>query len=282
MAWTALVGGVVIMAAKLGVFFLTNSAAVLGDAMESVVNIAASAMALFSVWYAARPADREHPYGHGKMEFVTAAAEGLLIIVSGAAVAVESVRRMVEGATIRSPGPGVAALVVLALLLAVLARHIMRRGAALHSTALIADGRHLLADAVTSLAVAASLAVVALTGWGWLDAVVAVVVCAWIVWTGSSVIRRALHGLMDRIDPEDDRAIRGILDEEVAAGRIASYEKVRHRHQGAEHWVDMHLRFDPSMPVERAHATATAIERRIIDHLGEGNATAHIEPQPNT
>jgi len=279
-ARTALIGGVIVMAVKLAVFLTTNSAAVLGDALESLVNIAASAMALFSVWYAARPADREHPYGHGKIEFITAAGEGAAIIVSGLVVAAESVRRMIKGAEIDAPGVGVGFLAVIAVGLAGLGWYVHRRGRALDSTALAADGRHLFADAVTTIAVAGSLAVVALTGWMWFDAVAAVVLCAWIAWTGASIIRRAVHGLLDRIDPEDDADIRAILDEEVAAGRIASYEKVRHRHHGADHWVDMHLRFDPTMPVQQAHDTASAIEHRIEQHLGRATATAHIEPEP--
>jgi len=156
----ALVGGVAIMFAKLAVFYVTNSAAVLGDALESLVNIAASAMALFSVWYAARPADDEHPYGHGKIEFVTAGVEGTLIIVSGLAVAVESVRRLVQGATIEATALGMGLLVSVAAVLGALGWYVMRRGATLDSVALGADGRHLLADAVTTLGVAATLVAV--------------------------------------------------------------------------------------------------------------------------
>ncbi len=278
-ARAALVGGVVIMLAKVGLFFMTNSAAVLGDALESLVNIAASALVMFSVWYAARPPDREHPYGHGKVEFVTAGIEGALIIVAGLGVAGESIRRMIVGTQVHASWFGTVGLVAIAIALAGLGGYILRRGRACDSPALIADGRHLMADAVTTGAVAAALAVVGWTGWMWLDAAVAVVLCAWITWTGVNVIRRALHGLLDRIDPEDDAAIRGILDQAVAAGRIASYEKVRHRHHGADHWVDMHLRFDPGLSVDEAHAQASAIEHAIEQHLGRANATAHIEPE---
>jgi cation diffusion facilitator family transporter len=279
LARTALLGSVAIMAAKLGAFHVTGSAAVLGDALESLVNIAAGALVVFSVWYATRPADREHPYGHGKIEFVTAGVEGVLIIVAGLAVVAESARRLFVGATVQSPGLGAALLVAIGIVLAALGWHIARRGQALDSVALAADGRHLLTDAVTTLAVAAALAVVKLTGWAWIDAAAACILCAWITWTGIVIIRRSLHGLLDRIDPEDDAIIRAILDEQVAAGRIASYEKVRHRHHGADHWVDMHLRFDPAMTVRRAHEIASAVEHRIEQELGRANATAHIEPE---
>jgi cation diffusion facilitator family transporter len=278
-AVVAVVGAVGLLVVKLAVFFATDSAAVLTDALESLVNLAAALIALFSVWYASRPPDREHPYGHGKIEFIAVAMEGALVIAAGGLIAIEAVGRLMAGTTPRRLTVGAAALAVIAVALAGLALYIWRSGRALQSPTLIADGKHLLTDAGSTLGVGAALLLVWLTGWWWVDPAVALGLCVFIVVTGVNLIRRSLHGLLDRIDEADDAAIRGILDEEVSAGRIESYEKVRHRHQGAYHWVDMHLRFPPDMAVDEAHARASEIENRIESEMGEGNATAHIEPE---
>lgn len=278
-AVVVLVGVTAILGLKLGVFAITGSTAVLSDALESLVNITAAVLALFSVWYASRPADREHPYGHGKIEFVTAGVEGLLLLAAAAAIAVRAVGRLMHGGQIASIGTGMVALLGIAVLLGALAWYGLRQGRRLHSAALVADSRHLLVDVATTVGVAGALAVVKWTGWMWVDPAAAAALCVLVGWTAVGLLGRSLGGLLDRIDEADDAAIRSILDHEVAAGRIESYEKVRHRHQGAYHWVDMHLRFPPGMSVEQAHDRASRIEGKVERELGQANATAHIEPE---
>ncbi|MHB1157351.1 MAG: cation diffusion facilitator family transporter [Phycisphaerales bacterium] len=277
-AKVTLIAGVVLLVVKLGVYGLTGSAAVLGDALESLVNIAAAIMAVFSTWYAARPPDEDHPYGHGKIEFVAASFEGTLIVVAGLAIGGEAVRRFVAGSEIQRIDAGLIALVVIAAMLIALAMYVYRSGKRCESDTLIAGGKHLATDAVTTLGVAAALVLVRWTGRQWIDSAAAMGLCVWVVWVGVGLIRKAINGLLDRIDETDDAAIKAILDDEVRTGRIMSYEKVRLRHQGAYHWVDMHLRFSPGMSVRDAHAAASEIEYRIEKKLGKANATAHIEP----
>ena len=120
-ALVALVGGVVVMSLKFGVFAATNSAAVLGDALESILNVATAGMAILSTWYASRPADREHPYGHGKVEFVAVGVEGALIVFAAAAIIFESSRRLFHGAALQRIGTGAALLAGVGLLVAALA-----------------------------------------------------------------------------------------------------------------------------------------------------------------
>jgi len=278
-AIVALLGVLAILALKLAVFAWTRSAAVLSDALESLVNVAAALMAMFSVWYAARPADREHPYGHGKVEFITAGVEGLAILAAGAWIAVEAARRLAAGHEVQAPGWGMVGLIVIAALLAALASYIHRAGQQMQSPALIADGRHLLVDAASTFGVAAALGLVKITGWQWLDTLAAALVCLLVLRAGLALLRRAWAGLLDRIDESDDAAIRAVLDEEVAGSPLLSYEKVKHRHQGAFHWVDMHLRFPPRMSVADAHEQASRIEKRVEHAVdGDAKATAHIEP----
>lgn len=273
-----LIGTLAILTAKLVLWAVTDSSAVLADALESLANVAASLMALFAVWYASRPPDREHPYGHGNIEFIAATAEGLMVVAAGVLIAVQSVVRLIRGGEVTAIDAGVAGMAMIALMIVALGAYLTRRGKALHSEALLADGRHLMIDAVSTLAVMVALIVVRLTGWHWLDPVAAVVICIIALTIGMRLIWRGVHELLDRVDEDDLAEIEAILDQEIAAGRIVSYEKVRLRHHGPDHWVDMHLRFPPEATVAHAHAIASEIEGRIQQRFGPGNATAHIEP----
>lgn len=277
-AWVALAIGAAIMAGKFAVFAATNSAAVLSDALESIVNLAAAAMAAICTWYAARPADREHPYGHGKIEFVAAGFEGAMIIFAGASIVIESVRRLLHGAEVAHLDAGIISLLALNLAMGGLAAYVFFAGRRMHSPTLLADGKHLWADVATTFGVILGLGLVKFTGKPWLDPALAILVAVAILVMGWKLVRDSLGGLLDRIDEADDQAIRAILDEEVAAGRILSYHKVRFRHTGAFHWVDLHLQVNAEMTVARAHDIASRIENRIEKHLGQADATAHIEP----
>ena len=277
-AWIALVGAIVIMAMKFAVFAMTRSAAVLSDAMESVVNIAAAAMATFSTWYAARPADREHPYGHGNIEFISVGVEGTMIAVAGLVIIAESARRLWLGLAPEQLDAGMIGLGVINVLLFGLAMYIRRRAAAIDSPSLIADGNHLLVDCLTTLAIIASLGAVYMTGWVWLDPAAGIIMAMVIVYAGCRLIRRSLAGLMDESDLAEHDMIEQLLDARVAGGDILSYHKLRHRHVGTFHWVDLHIQLPADMTVAAAHERASAIEYEIEQSLGQANATAHIEP----
>lgn len=270
--------GIAVMLAKLVAYWLTGSVAVLSDALESIINIVAAAAMLFAVHYANRPADRSHPYGHGKIEFLVVGLEGWLILFAGAAIGYQAIARLLAGEAPRHLGWGMGLLGAVGLGHAVLAVYVFRMGRKLHSDPLIADGKHLLTDVASTLGVIAALIGVKLTGWVWLDPVAAIVLASLILYASWKLLWQSIHGLMDGSDPADDRAIREILDEEVDRGHIASYHKVRHRHTGAFHWVDMHLQIDPSLSVSQGHDIASRIEGRIERTLGAGNATAHVEP----
>jgi cation diffusion facilitator family transporter len=281
-AWIALIGAIIIMAMKFAVFAMTRSAAVLSDAMESVVNIAAAAMATFSTWYAARPADREHPYGHGNIEFISVGVEGTMIAIAGLVIIAESVRRLWLGLAPEQLDAGMIGLGVLNVLLFALALYIRRRAADIGSPTLIADGNHLLVDCLTTLAIIAALAAVHFTGWVWLDAVAGIVMAIVIVFAGCRLIRRSLAGLMDESDLAEHAMIGRLLDARVGAGDILSYHKLRHRHVGTYHWVDLHIQLPADMTVAAAHERASAIEYEIEQSLGQAIATAHIEPPATT
>jgi len=275
----AVAAGAGIAALKFTVFAVTDSVAVLSDALESLINIAAAVAMLYAIRVSNRPADADHPYGHGKAEFMAVALEGWLILIAGVFIAVEAAGRLVRGDAPTNLGFGIGGLAVVGALDLMLAVYVSRAGKRYDNPPLAADGKHLFTDVLSTAGVIVGLALVRMTGQPWLDPVAAIVVAALIFFTSWRLLWQSVQGLMDRSDPRDQAAIHTLLDREVAAGTIHGYHKVRHRHQGRFHWVDMHLQVDPKMTVAEAHALASRIEGRIESELGPANATAHIEPQ---
>jgi cation diffusion facilitator family transporter len=276
----ALLAGVVISLLKFGVFWLTNSVAVLSDALESLINVAAAGMVLYVLWLSNRPADRSHPYGHGKAEVLAVGLEGWLILLSGLIILFEAVKRLIFGNPIEADRlvMGWWFLLGIGLLSAGLAFYVYRAGRHFENAALVADGKHLMTDVASTAAVLVGLAVVHFTGVLWLDPLIAVAIAGFILFVSWKLLWQSVQGIMDEADPEDDAAIRAILDEEVSSGTIRGYHKVRYRHTGRFHWVDMHLQVPGTMSVSEGHEVATRIEKRIEQALGEANATAHVEP----
>ncbi len=270
--------GLVLTLLKFAVFALTNATAVLTDALESIINVAAALVMLYSIWLSNRPADEDHPYGHGKVEFLAAGFEGWLILAAGLLIGYEAVQRLIHPEAIERLDLGLWLLGGVGGLSLALAIYVYRTGKKHHCLPLIADGKHLFTDVLSTLGVIVALLLVRWTGYWWLDPVAAIVMAILILRTSWGLLWDSAQGLMDRHDPHDDELIRKLLDDAIAKGEITGYHKVRHRHAGAFHWVDLHLQVDGDMTVRQGHRTASLIERRIEVALGHGNATAHVEP----
>ncbi len=278
----AVIVAVVLLFTKLLAYRLTGSTAVFGDAMESLVNVVASLLAVWSVWMAHRPADRTHPYGHGKAEFVSAAIEGGLVLAAAGAVAFKCVNDF--GATeqpLQSIDMGLLLLASTVLVNGVVGGWLLHLGKSGGSAALEADGIHLLSDAWTSGGAIISLILVRASGMQWIDPVIALLMAAWLVWCGWRVVRRSLGNLMDEQDLGDLDRVQKLLDQHCRDGgtvpRVCSFHKVRSRHSGREHWVDFHVQLPANTDLRTAHELATQLEDEIERTLG-GTATAHAEP----
>ncbi len=278
----AVIVAVVLLFTKLLAYRLTSSTAVFGDAMESLVNVVASLLAVWSVWMAHRPADRTHPYGHGKAEFVSAAIEGGLVLAAAGAVAFKCVNDF--GAAeqpLQSIDMGLLLLASTVLVNGVVGGWLLHLGKSGGSAALEADGIHLLSDAWTSGGAIISLILVRSTGMQWIDPVIALLMAVWLVWCGWRVVRRSLGNLMDEQDLGDLDRVQQLLDQHCRDGgtvpRVCSFHKVRSRHSGREHWVDFHVQLPASTDLHTAHELATRLEDEIERTLG-GTATAHAEP----
>src|SRR5450432_1770161 len=278
----ALVIGISLLFVKFAAYYKTGSAAIFSDALESIVNVLAGAFALYSVILAHLPADREHPYGHGKIEFLSAGFEGGMIFLAAIIIAARAGEKLFHGGEIQNIDNGLFLMTIAMIANGVLSMYLIRTGRNSQSLTLEADGKHLFTDAVTSAAVLVSLVAIKFTKQAWIDPLAAILVAIYIIWMAGGLLRKSAAGLMDEQDRADDAMLRGILDSHLGPdGKpplICSYHKLRHRHSGRYHWVDFHIMVPPHWDIERGHRLASTIEYEIELALCEGNATAHVEP----
>jgi cation diffusion facilitator family transporter len=278
----SIIAGVVLLAVKFAAYFLTSSTAVLSDAMESIVNVLASFFALYALRLAHAPADEDHPYGHGKVEFLSAGFEGGMVFLAALYIAVHVIYEFLNPHPLERVDSALLLMLLATLVNGAVGLFLIRAGRRANSLTLEADGHHLLADAITSIAVIISLLLVKFTGSSLPDPITAVLVSAYLVILAMRLLRRSTAGLMDEQDAADNSLIRGILDQHLLPDgippQICSYHKLRHRHSGRYHWIDMHLVVPPSHTITSAHELASRIEYEIEQALGSGNATAHVEP----
>jgi cation diffusion facilitator family transporter len=265
-------------------YFLTRSDAVFSDALENIVNVFTAGFAMYSLQVAHRPADKEHPYGHGKVEFFSAGLDGSMIVLAAVVIVAKiglsflaKERRPIEHLDIGLVLMGAALVVNAGMGLC-----LWYRGRKGNSLTLEAEGIHLAIDAVDSVAVLVAISIVRLTGWKWVDPVAALAIAAYMAFLGLRLLKRSAAGLMDEQDAADTKLLRKILDSHSGANGkeplICSYHKLRHRHSGRYHWVDFHIMVPPWWSIDQGHRVASVIEYEIELALGEGNATAHVEP----
>lgn len=269
---------------KFVAYFLTGSAAIFSDAVESIANVMGASMAFYALTVAHSPADEEHPYGHGKIEFLSAMFEGSLVLLAAVFILFRTADALFHGELVREQN------VVLGLWLTAAALvvnggvglHLIRTGRKQGSMTLEADGKHLMSDALTSVAVLGGLTLVKLTGWSYFDPITAILIGIYIGLMALGVLRASVAKLMDTQDPADMQLLTSLLDAhmgpEAAEPRICGYHKLRHRHGGRFHWVDFHIFVPKDWTIDHAHEAAGAIEGEIERRLEEGDATAHVEP----
>ena len=231
-AWLSIAAALATIALKTAAWWLTGSVGLLSDALESLVNLAGALMALWMLTLAAQPADDRHHFGHSKAEYFSSAFEGLLILLAATAIAVAAIERLRDPQPLEQVGIGLAVSVVATLINLGVGRALIAVGKRHHSIALEADGHHLMTDVWTSVGVIGAVALVALTGWLWLDPLIALVVAANIVWTGVHLMQRSAAGLMDSALPAEQlRAVEAALTPFRARG--VAFHALRTRQAGA-------------------------------------------------
>ncbi len=271
----SLLAAILTIALKTAAWWLTGSVGFLSDALESLVNLAAAAFALTMVMYARQPPDAGHPYGHGKAEYFSAAFEGALILAAAIAILVAAGERLLNPRPIQALGLGTALSVAASVINLGAAWVLLQTGRRHRSIALEADARHLLTDVWTTAGVVVGVALAMVTGWLWLDPVVAMLVAANILREGWRMLSRAAAGLMDRSLSHDDVVrIEHLLEQHIPQG--CHYVNLRTRRSGVDHFVDIELRVPGQWTVTDSHEVADHLEARLAAHGYLLNT--HVEP----
>lgn len=270
--------GIVVLALKGAAWWVTGSVALLSDALESIINVAASAAAFLALNISARPADDNHPYGHHKAEYFSAVLEGVLIVVAAGSILRESYYGFLSPRMPEQAFAGVVLNGIATVINAAWCVLLLRLGRKWRSPALLADGRHLLTDVITSVGVLGGFLLVPVTGWPQLDPLLAGLVAINILWTGWSLMRESVGGLMDEAPPPD---VVGRIRELVslhADGALEAHD-LRTRHAGRVTFVEFHLVVPGTMTVSAAHDICDRIEKAFDNDMGDVVMTIHVEPE---
>lgn len=257
--------GIVLFVGKLIAWHLTNSDAVFSDAMESTVNIIAAFMGLYSLYLSAKPKDINHPYGHGKVEFVTSGIEGALIIFAGVMIIVESVDSLLHGNTLQKLDYGIFIIAATAAINYLLGYISYQRGVKENSLVLQSSGKHLQSDTITTVGVVVSLILVYFTGLNWLDSVVALVFGGYIMFVGYGIIRKSLGGIMDETDIELMEHLVVTLNK-FRKKEWIDVHNVRIQQHGSGLHIDGHLTLPYYLELREAHNQMEELMVCIAEH----------------
>ncbi len=276
-AWLSIAAAVATILLKGVAWKMTGSVGLLSDAIESFVNLAGALMALWMLTLAALPADEDHAHGHGKAEYFSSAFEGFLILLAAVSIAYTAIERLLSPQPLETVWVGLAVSVVASIINFATSRVLMTAGRSHNSITLEADAHHLMTDVWTSVGVIAGVALVWLTGWLWLDAAIALLVAANIVWTGFQLVQRSAAGLMDASLPAE------MLDkiEALLAGYRAQgleFHALRTRQAGGRSFVTLHVLVPGNWTVQHGHDWAERIEVDIRNALPHTHVTTHLEP----
>jgi cation diffusion facilitator family transporter len=268
----------VVLVIKGVAYELTGSIALLSDALESVINVATAIAAVVAIRFAAQPADKEHPYGHHKAEYLSAVIIGVMIILAGVAILREAYEGFLAPKPIDAPLLGLGVSSIATVLNAVWSAVLIRQGRRQRSPALVADGKHLFADVVTSFGVVVGVGLVVLTKIQVLDAGIAALVALHVLWSGWEVIVESSGGLLDEAAPEEElQRIRDVIS--ANAGEAIEAHAVRTRYAGKATFIDFHLVVPRLMTVEQSHEICDRLEAALTEALDEAIVTIHVEPE---
>ena len=275
-AWLSIAAALVTIGLKTATYLITGSVGLLSDAVESLVNLLGGIMALAMLTIAARPADEDHAYGHGKAEYFSSGLEGGLILVAAVSIAVAATLRLITPQPLHELGVGLTVSVAASVVNLIVALLILRAGRKHNSITLEANAKHLLTDVWTSAGVLAGIGLVVVTGWQWLDPVVALLVAANIAWTAVGIMRRSVGGLMDiSISTADLEAVRKIFQTYEADG--VKFHALRTRQSGAQRFISVHVLVPGDWTVHRGHELLEKIEADIRHAVSDAVVFTHLE-----
>ena len=274
----SLLTALLLLAVKFIAYWSTGSAAVLSDALESIVNVVAAAFLVYSIQLSAKPADSDHPYGHGKVEDFAAGVEGALIVIAAVGIGFAAVPRFFAPRALEELSIGLLLVTVATLVNLWLGLYLRRLGRRAHSRALLADGTHLLTDVVTSVGALLALLLVRWTGQLWIDPLIACVLALQILFSGAALVRGSIGRLMDEADEELLARLASVLE----TGRRVGWVDIHHLRAwqaGDLAHVDLHLTLPRFWKVEDAHREADALHTLLAANLGQdASIMVHSDP----
>jgi len=277
-AWLSIVAAIATIALKTTAWWITGSVSLLSDALESLVNLAGASFALWMILITRAPADDEHPFGHSKAEYFSSAFEGVLIFGAALAIIVTAVQRLLVPQDLEAIGLGLMFSALSTVINYGVAIALRNAGVRLHSIALEADSKHLMTDVWTSVGVVVGLLIVAMTGFRWIDPLVAMAVGLHIIVEGYRLVRGAVHGMMDGALVEDRLAsITSVLD--AFAARDVSYKNLKTRRAGTVSFIQVDILVPRQWTVGQGHDVLDEIERGLAEIVPGANIVTHLEPK---
>ena len=269
---------IVLIVLKVAVGVITGSLSIMAQAVDSFLDLFAVAVAFLAIRFAAKPADEEHPFGHGKAENMAASAQAILIFLAGGFIIYSAVRRIQTGATLELTEAGIGVMLVSVVASIFLSRHLLRVSRATDSLALQANAHNIAADVYSAAAVLVGLLVVRFTGLSIIDPILAILVALFIFKVAYDVLRNSFGGLVDVKLPEAEEDNIKLAITEHFGGEVVNFHKLRTRKAGSQRYVDLHLIMPKDTSLKEAHRICDRLEEDIESKLGNTNVTIHVEP----
>jgi len=265
--WVLIVA-ILLFAIKVVAYLITHSVAILTDALEGTVNVAAGIIGLYSLSVAARPSDQDHPYGHGKAEFISSAVEGTLITVAGFLIVYEAIKGIISPRPIQQLDSGIILISITAAVNFLVGHFSVQRGRKNNSLALIASGKHLKTDTYTTIGIIIGLAAIYITKLPWLDGAVAIVFAFVIIYTGYKIVRQSIAGIMDEADTDLLSKMIALVSENRRENWIDMHNLRVIKYGGQLH-VDAHITVPWYLNVHEAHVEIDMIAELIRKQFGD-------------
>jgi len=275
-AYISLAVGISMFVFKIGAYLLTGSAAIFSDAAESVVHVLATSMALYSIILSSRPPDKSHPYGHGNVEYFSAGIEGILIVIAAVVIIYEGVIAIINGSELSQLGIGAVIISIASAVNLLLGNYLIRIGRKTNSLTLVADGKHVLTDSITSFGVIFAVILVIITGIEVLDPIIAILVAINILYTGYKLIRESIGGLMNEVNPN---LLSKLSDKLISIKKNywIDIHELRLRQSGTKVFVDFHLILPYYFNIKQTHEEENLIETEMQKDFPETDLKLHLD-----
>lgn len=261
---------------KITAYLITGSAAIFSDAAESVVHVMATSMALFSIILSSKPADDSHPYGHGNIEYFSAGIEGLLIIIAAVFIIYESTLSIIKGPELQKLGVGAIIITIASTVNLLLGNYLIRTGKKTNSLTLVADGKHVLTDSITSFGVIGAVLLVMITDIFILDPIIAIIVALNILFTGYKLIRESVGGLMNEANPKTFKKLSDTLIQMKKNYWIDLHE-LRFWQSGDRVFIDFHLILPYYFNIKQTHEEENTIEEKLQKDFSNADLKIHFD-----